>query len=191
VIGRRARTRGLYLDRRAFLVSYDPTKDDARASVLARTLAAVAPVVAGINLEYFFGTVDNEGYGAGTKLPHNVAALVGVMNGAQGDLRTGLWRQTVEIHEPVRLTVVVEASPEQLARVISQNPYLEQLVARRWVFLAALDPEGKRLWELGGAEPKLHTPGPHPPEVLPPSSNWFRGRRGHLPFAVIHSGGGA
>src|SRR4029453_5397635 len=28
IIGRRARTRGLFLDRRAFLVSYDPTHDD-------------------------------------------------------------------------------------------------------------------------------------------------------------------
>src|SRR2546430_2395950 len=71
VVGRRARTRGLFLDRRTFLVSYDPTTDD-HGDVLARILGAVVPVVAGINLEYYFSYVDPIGYGCGTKLPHNV-----------------------------------------------------------------------------------------------------------------------
>src|SRR5262249_6941408 len=74
VIGRRARTRGLFLDRRAFLVSYDPTRDP-DGTVLTRMMAAVVPVVAGINLEYYFSYVDPVGYGCGTKLPHNVTAL--------------------------------------------------------------------------------------------------------------------
>ena len=54
---------------------------------------------AGINLEYFFSSVDNEVYGCGTKLPHNVTGLLGVMNGHQGDLRTGLPLQMVELHD--------------------------------------------------------------------------------------------
>src|SRR5262249_56269873 len=85
VIGRRSRTRGLFLDRRAFLVSYDPTLDHDGA-VLARIMAAVVPVVAGISLEYYFSYVDPSGYGSGTKLPHNVTSLLGVMDGAQSDL---------------------------------------------------------------------------------------------------------
>src|SRR5205085_2121820 len=40
VIGRRARTRGLFLDRRAFLVSYDPAHDEDGA-ILARVMTAV------------------------------------------------------------------------------------------------------------------------------------------------------
>lgn len=96
VVGRRQRTRGLFLDRRAFLVSYDPTTD-ADGTILARLLAAVVPVVAGINLEYYFGYVDPTGYGCGTKLPHNVTSLLGVMDGAQSDLRPGLPWQMVEI----------------------------------------------------------------------------------------------
>ncbi len=185
VVGRRARTRGLFLDRRAFLVSYDPLADDDEGTVLARTLAAALPVLVGINLEYFFGTVDNEGYGSGTKLPHNVASLVGVMNGAQSDLRTGLWAQTVEIHEPVRLTVAVEVAPDKLERVIAKNAYLEQLVARRWVFVAALDPHGASLWELEPPGRRLHAPGAAPPTVRAPSRNWFHGKGGHLPFAKL------
>src|SRR5206468_3652116 len=63
IIGRRARTRGLFLDRRAFLVSYDPTRDPDGA-ILARVMTAVVPVVAGISLEYYFSYVDPSGYGS-------------------------------------------------------------------------------------------------------------------------------
>ena len=106
VVGRRERTRGLYLDRRAFLTSYDPTQDDADGTILARTMAAIFPVCGGISLEYYFSHVDNSGYGCGTKLPHNITSLLGVMDGAASDLRTGLPWQMVEIHEPVRLLFV-------------------------------------------------------------------------------------
>ncbi len=185
VVGRRSRTRGLFFDRRAFLVSYDPLTDDEHGAILSRILSAAVPVLAGINLEYFFGAIDNEGYGAGTKLPHNVAALVGVMNGALGDLRTGLWAQTVEIHEPVRLTIVVEAAPDRVQRVLEASPALEQLVARRWLFLAALDPHGQSLWEWRGEGPVEVRPAAALMRVTGTSSTWFFGKRGHLPFVEL------
>jgi uncharacterized protein YbcC (UPF0753/DUF2309 family) len=59
IVGRREWTRGLFLDRRAFLTSYDPEQDDDESSILTRTLQAVFPVCAGINLEYYFSRVDN------------------------------------------------------------------------------------------------------------------------------------
>src|SRR5207247_6440315 len=117
IVGRRTRTRGLFLDRRAFLVSYDPSGDD-EGAILARIMAAVVPVVAGISLEYYFSYVDPIGYGCGTKLPHNVTSLLGVMDGAQSDLRTGLPWQMVEIHEPARLAIVVEAPRDRVERVL-------------------------------------------------------------------------
>jgi uncharacterized protein YbcC (UPF0753/DUF2309 family) len=110
VVGRRSITRGLHLDRRAFLISYDPTLDNDSA-ILERILAAVGPVGAGISLEYYFSSIDNEVFGCGTKLPHNVTGLVGVMAGHQSDLRTGLPLQMVEIHEPMRLLLIVDATP--------------------------------------------------------------------------------
>ncbi|HTI50986.1 MAG TPA: DUF2309 domain-containing protein, partial [Planctomycetaceae bacterium] len=79
IVARRERTRGLYLDRRAFLTSYDPTQDDDENSILMRLLGAAFPVCAGINLEYYFSYVDSSGWGCGTKLPHNVTSLLGVM----------------------------------------------------------------------------------------------------------------
>lgn len=99
VVGRRETTRGLFLDRRAFLVSYDATKDP-EDKALAAVLGAVIPVCGGISLEYYFSTVDNEGYGCGTKLPHNITGLVGVMNGYQGDIRTGLPLQPSRFTNP-------------------------------------------------------------------------------------------
>ena len=94
----------------AFLVSYDSQDDDADGSTLAGVLAGVVPVAAGINLEYYFSRVDPGGYGCASKLPHNISALLGVMDGHASDLRTGLPWQMVEIHEPVRLLVVVEVA---------------------------------------------------------------------------------
>ncbi|HTS47339.1 MAG TPA: DUF2309 domain-containing protein, partial [Bryobacteraceae bacterium] len=87
IVGRRSLTRGLFLDRRAFLASYDAGQDPDDQK-LAALLAAVVPVCAGISLEYYFSFVDNDRYGCGTKLPHNVTALVGVMDGHASDLRT-------------------------------------------------------------------------------------------------------
>ncbi len=127
VVGRRTLTRGLFLDRRSFLVSYDPHGDE-RGTILERILLAVGPVCAGINLEYYFSTTDNERYGAGTKLPHNVTALVGVMNGASSDLRTGLPKQMIEIHEPIRLHLVVETSESAIRAVLERQASFRELV---------------------------------------------------------------
>ena len=94
------------MDRRAFLHSYDPGSDP-DASCLVKILSAIIPVCGGINLEYYFSRIDNSIYGAGTKLPHNVIGLLGVANGVEGDLRTGLPSQMIEVHEPARLLIVV------------------------------------------------------------------------------------
>jgi uncharacterized protein YbcC (UPF0753/DUF2309 family) len=185
VVGRRLRTRGLFLDRRAFLNSYDPTQDDPQASVLTRVLQAAVPVCAGISLEYYFSHVDNAGFGCGTKLPHNIAALLGVMDGAASDLRTGLPWQMVEIHEPVRILFVVETRPETMLRVLERDPAIGRLVRNGWVQLATLDPDSPavHLYRDGA----FHAYRPEA-ERLPrarSSVDWYRGWRDHLEFASI------
>ena len=187
IIGRRTRTRGLFLDRRAFLVSYDPARDHDGA-VLARIMAAVVPVVAGISLEYYFSYVDSSGYGCGTKLPHNVTSLLGVMDGAQSDLRTGLPWQMVEIHEPARLAIVVEGRPDCVSRVVQDNPGIEQLVRNRWIWLACLDAESGALWELRSAGFVPHTPTQPLAVVTGESATWYQGKRGFLPPVAIVPG---
>ena len=184
IVGRREISRGLFLDRRAFLVSYDASVDP-QDEHLARVLGAVIPVCGGINLEYFFSYVDNERYGAGTKLPHNITGLLGVMNGFEGDLRTGLPWQMVEIHEPVRILFVVETTPARVMKVIDQNPLLAEFVHHRWIRLSTVDPEDGSVrmfrdgvWELvEGEDEKLgHATS---------SSAWYEGEMDHLPIARI------
>ena len=184
IIGRRARTSGLFLDRRAFLVSYDPTQDDDGA-VLSRVMAAVVPVVAGISLEYYFSSVDPSGYGSGTKLPHNVTSLLGVMDGAQSDLRTGLPWQMVEIHEPTRLAIIIEADRDRLWRVIQGNPAIARLARNRWIWIACLDVQPGALWELRGDRFEAHTPDHSLPVVTGDSATWYQGKRGFLPPVSI------
>jgi hypothetical protein len=174
----------LFLDRRAFLVSYDSTRD-ADGKVLARLLAAVVPVVAGISLEYYFSSVDPAGYGSGTKLPHNVTSLLGVMDGAQSDLRTGLPWQMVEIHEPVRLSIVVEASADCLQRALRASAVIERLVRNRWVGLACLDPDSLALSELGSDGFVPYTAEQKTPVVSGESAAWYQGKRGPLPPASL------
>jgi hypothetical protein len=185
VVGRRERTRGLFLDRRAFLTSYDPTQDDAETTILARILAAAVPVCAGINLEYYFCRVDPSGWGCGTKLPHNITSLVGVMDGAASDLRTGLPWQMVEIHEPVRLLFVIETTAEAMLRIMARNESIGRLVRNGWVQMAVLDPHSSRirLFENGAFLPYM----PRATQLPTASSSvdWYRGWRDHLEFAEI------
>jgi uncharacterized protein YbcC (UPF0753/DUF2309 family) len=185
IVGRRQRTRGLFLDRRAFLNSYDPTQDDAQATILARILAAAVPVCAGISLEYYFSYVDNTGYGSGTKLPHNVTSLLGVMDGAASDLRTGLPWQMVEIHEPVRILFVIETTPAAMRSVIGRNPAIAQLVEKEWVQLATLDPHSPTIHVYRGGEFQEYTPGADQLPWAATSAQWYRGWRDHLEFAQI------
>jgi hypothetical protein len=158
---------------------------DGDGAILARILAAVVPVVAGISLEYYFSYVDPSGYGCGTKLPHNVTSLLGVMDGAQSDLRTGLPWQMVEIHEPTRLAIVVEGPRDRVWRVVQGNPDIERLVRNRWIWLACLDAASGALWELRPTGFVPHTPEHALAVVAGQSVTWYQGKRGFLPPVAI------
>lgn len=186
IIGRRSLTRGLFLDRRAFLVSYDAGQDPDDQS-LSALLAAAVPVCAGISLEYYFSFVDNDRYGCGTKLPHNVTGLVGVMDGHASDLRTGLPWQMVEIHEPVRILFVIETTPARLAKVIEASASLKQLVENRWIRLATIDPgSGHVNVRRDDGFEEFHEALERLPVALS-SYEWYSGKLQHLPMAWIQT----
>jgi uncharacterized protein YbcC (UPF0753/DUF2309 family) len=192
LVGRRAWSRGLFLDRRAFLTSYDPTQDE-DGSLLSALLGAVVPVCGGINLEYYFSTVDQTGYGCGTKLPHNVAGLIGVMNGTLDDLQPGLPYQTVEIHEPMRLLMVVEAPADRIDAVIASNDTVRRFIDNTWVQFARLDPEtGEIEMRRSGAWVEWDS-SVQPIPVVPDSRSWYAGKRSHIGFAsiIVDRGNGA
>ncbi len=159
IVGPRYLTRNLFLDRRAFLVSYD-YKVDPEGKFLRGTLGAVGPVTAGISLEYYFSFIDNEHYGCGTKLPHNVTSLVGVMNGHLSDLQLGLPWQMVEVHEPTRLILLVCCKIETMETILgeafgytNEPGHFQCLVKHNWITLAVHDQDQDKifLWK-GGME---------------------------------------
>lgn len=185
LVGRRQWTRGLFLDRRAFLVSYDPTQDTEDHAILTRILMAAVPVCAGITLEYYFSRVDSAGWGCGTKLPHNLSALLGVMDGAASDLRTGLPWQMVEIHEPVRLLFVLETTPEAILAIMDRNEVIGRHIRNGWVQLAVQSPtaDALQVYQDGRFVP-YQPQAAHLPRAAS-SVDWYRGWRDHLEFAEI------
>lgn len=140
LVGRRDLSKGLFLDRRSFLNSFD-YQVDPEGNYLFNILKAAAPVCGGINLEYYFSRVDQEKLGAGTKLPHNVMGLFGVANGIDGDLRPGLPAQMTEVHDPIRLMLMVEHFPEVVLNVIQRNAETYEWFINDWVVLVAVHPE--------------------------------------------------
>lgn len=185
LVGRRERFRGLFLDRRAFLVSYDPDSDDVERSILTRILLPVFPVCAGINLEYYFSTVDPNGFGCGTKLPHNIASLLGVMDGHASDLRTGLSWQMVELHEPLRLLFVIETTREAMLKIIERNAGIGRLCRNRWVQLTLIDPDSERISVYRDGTFEDYVPEQNDIPRVKSSADWYGGRRDHLEFALI------
>jgi uncharacterized protein YbcC (UPF0753/DUF2309 family) len=188
-VGRRQMSRGLFLDRRVFLISYDPAQDDADGHLLEAVLLQTVPVGAGIALEYYFSSVDNERFGCGSKITHNVTGLFAVMEGADSDLRTGLPWQMVEIHEPMRLLVVVEQTPEVLSAIVARQPVLRQLIDNAWIVLVAKNPDSdastagisqycpRRGWLPWSGKAVL-------PQVAQ-SCDWFAGQRDVLSPALL------
>jgi uncharacterized protein YbcC (UPF0753/DUF2309 family) len=145
VIGQRLLTRNSDLEGRSFLLSYD-WRLDPRGRLLENLLTGPAVVGQWINLEHYFSTVDNERFGSGSKVYHNVAGRFGVMTGSCSDLRTGLpvqtvWRDGEPYHQPMRLIVLIEAPVEMAARAVQAVVKVKSLVQGQWLRAIVLDPE--------------------------------------------------
>lgn len=140
VVGRRALTKDIFLDRRSFLQSYDYTTDK-DGELLPYVLKSITAVCGGINLEYYYSRVDNQKLGSGSKLPHNIFGLLSVANGAEGDLRIGLPSQMVEIHDPLRLLMIVEHYPQIVLNAIRFYPEVYEWYKNAWINLVVYHPE--------------------------------------------------
>ncbi|MDN4164441.1 DUF2309 domain-containing protein [Cytophagales bacterium LB-30] len=147
VVAPRERTRNMDLGGRSFLHSYD-WKKDTDFSVLELIMTAPMVVTSWINLQYYGSTVDNEKLGAGNKVLHNVTAGIGVLEGHSGDLRVGLPMQSVHDgekyqHEPLKLTVIIEAPTEAMNSVLMKHDSVRQLCDNGWIHLWALNENGQ------------------------------------------------
>lgn len=144
LIGRRSLTKGVNLQGRIFLHSYDP-EHDPEGKILEKIMTAPLIVGEWINMEHYFSAVDPWFWGSGSKVIHNVASGVGVIPGSHGDLQTGLPLQTVNdgtahYHEPMRLLTVIEAPAARISKIVRKHNLLQNLFHNQWVNLVAVDP---------------------------------------------------
>lgn len=138
----RERTRGLGLDGRVFLHEYHVDRDPDR-STLELILCAPMVVANWINLQYYASTANHAEFGSGNKTLHNVTGTHGVLLGNGGDLRTGLPWQSLHDgsdwrHEPLRLSVLVEAPEADIDAILARHPEVAELVDNGWLHLFAL-----------------------------------------------------
>ena len=143
----RARTRGIDLEGRAFLHDYDWRRDEG-FRVLELIMTAPMVVASWINLQYYGSVVNNRAFGSGNKVLHNVTGAIGVLEGNAGDLKVGLPWQSVHdgvrpMHDPLRLKVLIEAPIDALNGVVAKHEMVRELVDNRWIFLFAIDENGK------------------------------------------------
>ena len=150
----RRRTGGKTLDGRAFLHDYD-WKQDSSFGVLELILTAPVVVASWISLQYYGSTVAPEVFGGGNKLLHNVTGGIGVVEGNGGVMRPGLPWQSVHdgenhVHEPLRLSVCIEAPREAMSEILARHDGVRALFDNRWLHLFALDECGQMAWRYAG-----------------------------------------
>lgn len=153
IVGPRSLTQNAHLQGRSFLHSYAWDQDE-DGSILAAILTAPMVVAQWINSQYFFSTVDNVAYGGGSKVTSNVTGKIGVMQGNASDLMHGLPLQSVyktdrkPYHQPMRLTVVIQAPKNRISTVIKAHAILQKLFGGGWVHLICMDPEHNDIFRL-------------------------------------------
>jgi len=151
----RARTAGLNLGGRAFLHEYVWQQDEG-FKILELIMTAPMVVANWINMQYYGSVVDNRRFGSGNKLLHNVVGgAIGVLEGNSGELRVGLPLQSLHdgrrwVHEPLRLSVFIEAPEPAIDTIIERHALVRQLVDNGWLHLLRIDEDAGVHWRLRG-----------------------------------------
>jgi uncharacterized protein YbcC (UPF0753/DUF2309 family) len=163
IIAPRHRSQGAVLDGRTFLHDYD-AGNDADGSVLELLMTAPMLVTHWINWQYHSSLCDPARLGSGNKVLHNVVGgHIGVFEGNGGDLRIGLAKQSLHDghrwqHEPLRLTVVIDAPAAAIERVIARHAAVQQLVDNGWLHLWRFGDPGFERYRAGGWQPLAFGP---------------------------------
>lgn len=146
IIGPRNITKHINLESSCFLHSYDWKLDESGTS-LETIMQGPMVVTQWINNHYYFSTVNNEAFGGGSKITHNVIGRFGVVQGNGGDLKFGLPLQSVNLadkemfHQPLRLSVVIQAPLKRVAEILDRNSNLKSLLNNKWIYLVVMDPQ--------------------------------------------------
>jgi uncharacterized protein YbcC (UPF0753/DUF2309 family) len=148
IIGPRNLTKNTNLDSRCFLHSYDWALDT-NGKALEAIMQGPMVVTQWINNHYYFSTVDNNIYGGGSKITHNITGKFGVVQGNGGDLKMGLPLQSLYqtdntmYHQPLRLSVIIQAPINRVSEILATNSSLKTLLDNEWIYLMVMDPTQK------------------------------------------------
>ena len=145
IIGPRAYTRSLDLERRVFLHDY-LSEEDASGEILQNILLGPGVVAQWINSYYYFSSVAPAHFGGGKKTLHNLTGNIGVVEGNGGDLKIGLPEESLRfqnqlLHEPRRLLWIIFAPKAKVNSIIEKHPILQQLVKGQWIWLQVIEKE--------------------------------------------------
>lgn len=154
LIAPRHKTRHCSLQGRSFLHDYDADQDP-QGVLLEQLMTAPMLVTHWINWQYHASMCDPQRLGSGNKLLHNVVGgTLGVFEGNGGDLRIGLSRQSLHdgsqwVHEPLRLTVIIDAPKERIQAIIERHAVLQHLINNHWLYVWHLSDNGFQSYEKG------------------------------------------
>lgn len=148
IVGPRDLTKNTNLDSSCFLHSYD-WELDTQGKALEAIMQGPMVVTQWINNHYYFSTVDNNTYGGGSKITHNITGKFGVVQGNGGDLKMGLPLQSLfqsddaMYHKPLRLSVMIQAPISRVSEILARNSNLQTLLDNEWIYLMVMDPTHK------------------------------------------------
>ena len=144
IVAPRSRTQHINLEGRSFLHNYQ-WQQDKTFGVLELIMTAPMIVTHWINMQYYASVTDNEIYGSGNKVLHNVVGgNLGVFEGNGGDLRIGLSMQSLHngqqwMHQPLRLSVYIAAPKAAMEAIINKHQFVKHLIDNNWLYLFRLD----------------------------------------------------
>ncbi|MFT4769872.1 MAG: hypothetical protein ACI8RN_003026, partial [Glaciecola sp.] len=146
VVAPRSRTAHLNFAGRSFLHDYNEATDGAKGyPVLELIMTAPMLVTHWINMQYNTSVMDNDLYGSGNKVLHNVVGgNIGVFEGNGGDLRIGLPMQSLHdgqqwMHDSLRLSVYIAAPGKAITDIVDRHEVVRQLVDNDWLYLHRID----------------------------------------------------
>ena len=146
IVGPRSLTKHINLGGHCFLNSYD-WELDTSGEALEGIMQGPMVVTQWINSHYYFATVDNDKFGGGSKITHNITGKFGVVQGNGGDLKIGLPLQSIKetddklYHKPLRLSVIIQAPTERIEEILNRNEHLKTLLDNEWIYLLIMDPK--------------------------------------------------
>ncbi|SDR69815.1 hypothetical protein SAMN04515667_0347 [Formosa sp. Hel1_31_208] len=144
IVGSRDLTSTMHLDGRCFMHSYN-WELDPEGKALEGIMGGPMVVTQWINNHYYFSTVDNNRFGGGSKITHNITGQFGVVQGNGGDLKMGLPLQSLKAsdtemyHQPLRLTTMIHAPLGRVELILRKNKHLQTLLDNEWMYLKVID----------------------------------------------------